>query len=163
VTCTTQSRRWRSGQTSVSAVAFFKTPLTSSSLAADPKPDKAVTISPAQQWDSSKKSFTVWDNLAFTSSINTGSKTVSKGSIVGSATLGKEDFICFKDGETDIGIQVDAGSNDWDGWWDWDDNDGRGWGRRPPEKRQRGGNGWRGRGRGYLDCVADFWCGSLGK
>jgi len=37
---------------------------------------------------------------AFSSSIETGGKMLAKSAIAGTAKVGKEEFVCFRDGET---------------------------------------------------------------
>lgn len=144
VTCAV--RAGRNSVQNVSALAFFNTPITSNPVRGppggggwdnDPKADQAALISnPAAPWEGTI-SASVWSNTNFTSSIDKQAGTLAKGNIAGSATLNKEQYICFKDGDTEIGIKEDNG----DGRGDW-------------------GPG-RGRGRPRVQCTADYWCASF--
>jgi hypothetical protein len=158
VTCTWSGSngRWGNSDKSATGVAFFKAPIqTPPSLGGrqdwkdSPRPDQvAILRSPATSWEGTKRQSTVWENKAFSANIVTGAGTLSKGQIAGEASLGSEQFVCFKDGETEIRLVGDGDGNGPGRW---------GGGRRPPEKRQRwnGGNDW-------AQCKVDYWCASLG-
>lgn len=140
LTCSARSRRQ---QTTFIAVAYFLAPISTPPRGRDrdrdPIPDQSALISdPAETWDHVNYRVRVWDRTIFSANVTAGSTSLAKGQIAGDAALSEESFVCFRDGETEIGF-VD------------DDGDGRG-GRR--------GRGW-GQGWGRIECVADYWCASL--
>ncbi|KAF2734824.1 hypothetical protein EJ04DRAFT_523379 [Polyplosphaeria fusca] len=103
------------------------------------RPDESAIIAdPAVPWEGANVSTTLWVNTDFDTYIDDGAASLGKGGIAGSVVLAEEEYVCFRDGETEVKL---VGG-------EWEDG-GRNWG-------GRGGNGKRG------TCVADYWCGGLG-
>jgi hypothetical protein len=90
-----------------SAVGYFANGATSGQ---SKRPTSTSVISnPATPWDGATKSGAIGRDT-FTSTIDAGAAALSKGAIAGSATMGTEEFACFKDGQATI--SVDSGDGD---------------------------------------------------
>lgn len=68
------------------------------SSSSDPR-DVGTVSYIARGWEGSTRR-TVLDGSSFTSSIDNDAKGLAKSQIAGSATLGREQFVCFKDGSS---------------------------------------------------------------
>ncbi|KAF2650046.1 hypothetical protein K491DRAFT_732556 [Lophiostoma macrostomum CBS 122681] len=76
------------------------------------RPTSTTVISnPATSWDGATKSGTIGAN-AFTSTIDAGASALAKGAIAGNATMGTEEFACFRDGQAKISVGGDLGDDD---------------------------------------------------
>lgn len=113
----------------------------------------AILNSPATSWEGAQNT-PVWNDIYFARDIAKGADNLLKGQLAGTATVGRENFACFRDGETTIVVAEGAG-------WPGPGSNvprtvGGPWG--PPAKRQDGGDT---AGALKVRCTADYWCGSV--
>lgn len=103
VTCTQ-----RRSDKNFTAVAYFRKPINTTASDPDdvPEPNKSAVVSePPEPWEGTRWNITVWREKVFTADISVEAKTLAKGNIAGSVSLGKEPYACFKDTETAIRIR----------------------------------------------------------
>ncbi|KAF2271484.1 uncharacterized protein EI97DRAFT_267301 [Westerdykella ornata] len=143
LTCSPTSGRWGYSSRTVSAVGFFGTPIQNNKQIMD---QVAILRSPAASWEGNR-STAVWNDLYFALDIARGADDLGAGELAGTATVGRENFACFRDGETTIVIAEGAG---WPASGGPDD--------RASKKRQNGGDTAEAL---KVRCTADYWCGSV--
>ncbi|KAF9741153.1 hypothetical protein PMIN06_005557 [Paraphaeosphaeria minitans] len=89
----------------ITAAAYY-----ASGASTTARPTEITTISdPAAAWEGVSRSGRLTVGT-LTSAIDKGAKGVVKGEIAGSAKIGSEEYVCFKDGATKFVVQ---------GWDDW--------------------------------------------
>ncbi|KAK7186411.1 hypothetical protein DPSP01_013110 [Paraphaeosphaeria sporulosa] len=89
----------------ITAAAFY-----ASGASTAARPTDITTISdPAAAWEGVTRSGRLTTGK-LTSAIDKGAKAVAKGEIAGSAKIGAEEYVCFKDGASKFTVQ---------GWEDW--------------------------------------------
>jgi hypothetical protein len=134
VTCVPRNRNNDDGPSptaNFTAIAYFRQPLNVTTVDPDtkaPKPDKAALVAqPPEPWEGVRWKVKVWNDKLFSASIAADAATGAKGALAGDATLGDEDYVCFKDGETGIRIREDnARGNCVAGYWCAGLEDGKG-------------------------------------
>ncbi|KAJ4295460.1 hypothetical protein N0V90_007472 [Kalmusia sp. IMI 367209] len=77
------------------AAAYYANGITN----ANSPTELATVTDPASPWEGTPRTGR-FRTTTFTSSIDAGAKALAKGEIAGQATLGTEEFICFKDGQS---------------------------------------------------------------
>jgi hypothetical protein len=94
------------------AIAYFRQPLNVTTVDPDtkaPKPDKAALVAqPPEPWEGVRWKVKVWNDKLFSASIAADAATGLKGALAGEATLGDEEYVCFKDGETAVRVREDG-------------------------------------------------------
>jgi hypothetical protein len=95
------------------AIAYCREPLSRNNTSPEestkaPKPDQSVIVAnPALPWEGVRWSVKAWKDKIFTAEIAIGAETETKGSIAGSAKLDAADYVCFRDGETQVRYKDD--------------------------------------------------------
>jgi hypothetical protein len=94
----------RQQQTTYTAVAYYANgPIESNR---NTNPTQISTVSqPPQPWEGTPRSARVGRVGTFESNIDAGAATLEKSQIAGSAKLGDEEFVCFKDGATKFTVR----------------------------------------------------------
>lgn len=99
--------------TTFSAIVYYANGASTSGSTLTSNPTSITTIStPAQAWDGTQRAAII-GRTAFSSNIDVGANVLLKGQIAGSAKLGAEEFVCFRDGETTISGSTDLGIQQW--------------------------------------------------
>ncbi|KAF2746567.1 hypothetical protein M011DRAFT_387057, partial [Sporormia fimetaria CBS 119925] len=73
-------------------------------------PTSITTVSqPRAPWEGSARTARINRLGDFASSIDAAAASIQKGQIAGTAKVGSEDFVCFKDGATALSVRTDLG------------------------------------------------------
>lgn len=94
------------------AIAYFRQPLNATTLDPDtkaPKPDRSALVAqPPEPWEGVKWRVKVWRDKMFAAAIDAGAGALAKGSLAGSVKLDDEEYVCFKDGVTEVRVRDDG-------------------------------------------------------
>lgn len=64
---------------------------------------------PAVPWEGTQRTVNLGRTGRFSSNIEDGADSIQNGEIAGTAKLGAEEFVCFRDGETTFKFSEDLG------------------------------------------------------
>lgn len=87
---------------STTAAAYYANGITNAN-----RPSEFATVAdPASPWEGASRKGK-FRTATLSSAIDAGAKALAKGQIAGSATLGKEEFVCFRDGQSKFTTEDD--------------------------------------------------------